>query len=103
MKRSDFWFVSLGVLQLYLFSQVIIYVAANNAVLPAVYSASEPIPVIRFAVLVVTLFIVFTNLGNLVKIITLSETELNKAITQTTMNSTIVLLCIFILYMLRGV
>ena len=102
MKRSDFWFMGLGAVQLFLFAQLVTFISGNMILLPALTSFSQPIPIIRFSLLMATLFIVFTNLGKLPKVIELSDSELPAALSQITMNSTIVLLCLFILYMLRG-
>lgn len=101
MKRNDVWTIALGAAQLFLFQQLFVFLSQSSSILPVGLQSLQVMSTARLVILMVAFFMLFSNLAGLVRIFSADEKKLSELVKSMLASSTLLLLLLFTLSMLR--
>jgi len=100
MKRNDFWIVALVSFQLFLFNEILPVAQTRILRVTSLDFLSQPLTTIHFVLVAISLFILFSNFGNIMKFLFIKEDKLESEINSIMLMSISLLGLIFFLKLL---
>jgi len=101
MHRNEFWFVAMGALQLFLYTQVAAVAQVHVLSTPLTSLLSQPLRLIQFISLLSCIALLFSNIGSVFELLKTPDTILQKTIFRISLTSTTVLVIAFFLRLLN--